>query len=260
MPRQTTKEKKQSSGKALTIAGVVAGAALAGYGLSRRDRKGLVLAGAGGALIAGGTATSMRGATEIAVENTVSVNRPAAELYEFWSDVRNIPKFFQNVFAVTVLDSNHSEWAVRGLPGHSIRWISERVEDLPNLRIGWHSTADSAVTSDGVVEFMAHEEHGTEVKLTVRMHLPGGAMGKLAAKALGGKPSLRLKEDLRRFKQIMEAGEIPTTEGQPSGKRGPIGSLAEALGWTGESAKANAGKHSPRAIASFGAGSRKEAV
>jgi len=156
----------------------------------------------------------------IPVEKSVTINRPADECYRFWRDLERLPRFMQHLESVQCLDERRSHWKARGPAGSSIEWDAEITEDQPGRQLAWRSVGNADVGHSGVVEFMpAPGGRGTMVQLRMRYEPPAGKVGEVAAKLLGEEPSQQIDEDLRRFKQLLEAGEIATTEGQAAGPR-----------------------------------------
>jgi len=156
----------------------------------------------------------------------VTIQQPIEELYRFWRDFSNLPRIIRHLALVSTRDGR-SHWVVRGPMGLRLEWDAEVTEDRPNERIAWRSLQVSDVWHAGIVEFHpAPADRGTEVRATLEYRVPGGRLGSALLKAVGEEPSQQLQGDLRRFKQIMEAGEVATVEGQPSGRRaGPISAL-----------------------------------
>lgn len=152
------------------------------------------------------------------VVKTVTINRPVEELYRFWRDLTNLPKFMKHLKEVTVLDRRTSHWEVKGPAGMVAKWEAEIINDHENELIAWRSRDGSEIANAGSVRFKRSPSgRGTEVAVALEYVPPGGKMGRLIAKWIGGEPEQQISEDLRRFKWIMETGEIPTTEGQPVG-------------------------------------------
>jgi uncharacterized membrane protein len=222
-------------------ASLIAGGALTLYGLRRRGTGGLALAAAGGALVhrgitgrsavyrrlaisttaASGAAREMDAARSREVRESVTVSRPAEELYRFWRALETLPSFMTHLEAVRVLDDRRSHWVAKGPAGRTVEWDAEIVEDRADELITWRSVEGSAVANAGSVRFRpAPAGRGTEVKVTVHYEPPAGKVGVAVAKLLHEEPGQLVRDDLRRFKRLMEAGEIPTTRGQPSGRAG----------------------------------------
>lgn len=147
------------------------------------------------------------------VGRTVTINRPARELYEFWRDLRNLPLFMENIESVTVLDARSSHWKVKGPADSTVEWDSVITEDVPGELIAWQSTENTSVPNSGRIEFRdSGNGRGTIVTATIAYDPPVGALGKLFAKVFQREPKIQARRDLRRFKQLMETGEIATSE------------------------------------------------
>ena len=217
---------------------VVAGAAIAAFGLKRRSLGGLTLAGIGGGLlwrgatgrcpVYGSLGISTNGETAsnvsvpygrgIRVEKSVTINAPPEQLFTFWRNLGNLPKFMEHLERVDVQDDVRSHWVAKGPAGTTAEWDAEIINEVPNELIGWRSVDGSNVQNAGSVHFnRASGNRGTEVKVVLRYDPPGGSLGAVIAKLFGEEPSRQVQEDLRRLKQIMEAGELATTAGQPWG-------------------------------------------
>jgi uncharacterized membrane protein len=159
-------------------------------------------------------------AQTIEVERAVTILRPRAELYAFWRDFTNLPRFMQHLARVDVIDERRSHWVARAPADRLVEWDAEITDEMPDELIAWRSTADSDIGNAGSVRFTdAPGDRGTVVSVDLRYEAPGGKLGALFAKLFGEEPEQQVREDLRRFKQVMEVGELPTTEGQPSGHR-----------------------------------------
>lgn len=139
----------------------------------------------------------------------VTVNRPASDLYAFWRDFTNLPRFMINVRSVTTSEGGRlSHWVVEG-PNGPVQWASEIIEDTPNNRLVWRSVQDADVDNAGMVEFKpAPGGRGCEVRVQISFKAPMGGAGRMIAGWMQKDPHIQAKRDLRRFKQLMEAGEI----------------------------------------------------
>jgi uncharacterized membrane protein len=160
----------------------------------------------------------------ILVERAVTVNRPRAELYQMWRDFEKLPHFMQHLESVRMdpADNDRSHWVARGPLGRQVEWDAEVIEERENELLVWKSLPGSLVESMGRVEFVdAPGGRGSIVHVSMQYNPPAGSLGAAFAKLFGEEPGLQVREDLRRFKQIMETGEIPTVEGQPSGRGEP---------------------------------------
>jgi uncharacterized membrane protein len=225
------------------VASLIGGGALVFYGLSRRSWGGLAMALAGSSLVHRGAtghccgyAALGKNSTQgkvggksnhshkvpghggILVEKTVAINRSAEELYRFWHDLENLPSVMSHLERVQVTGDSRSHWVAKAPAGTTVEWDAETIRDHENHLIAWRSLDGSTVENSGSVRFQpATGGRGTEVKVIFEYKPPAGALGATIAKLLGEEPSLQVEADLRRFKQLMETGEIPTTEGQPRG-------------------------------------------
>jgi len=164
--------------------------------------------------------THLSGPRGIFVEQAVSIARSPNELYREWRHLERIPQFVPNVVSVRVLDDRRSHWTARGPGKARAEWIAEIINDIPNELIAWRTVGGADMVSAGSVHFASEPgNRGTVMSVKLQYDLPGGKATALFAKVFGSEPSQVLREGLRRFKQLMEAGEIPTTEGQPRGGR-----------------------------------------
>ncbi|HEX2833332.1 MAG TPA: SRPBCC family protein [Thermoanaerobaculia bacterium] len=217
------------------------GAALTAYGLKRRSIGGLILGAIGGTLLWRGatgncpiysglgvsTATddavrnvSVPYGRGVRVEKAVTVNTSAEQVYRFWRDFSNLPRFMHNLEAVEVHDDKRSRWVAKGPAGKDVAWEAEIINEIPNELIGWRSINGSEVDNAGSVHFkQVPGGRGTEVKVVLRYDPPAGRFGATVSKLLGEDPALNVQEDLRRLKMLLETGEIATTEGQSSGRK-----------------------------------------
>jgi uncharacterized membrane protein len=147
------------------------------------------------------------------VSRSVTINRPRNALYAFWRDFENLPRFMRHVQRVDVESSSRSHWVVAAPAGKSVEWDSLITEDVPNEIIAWKSAPEASVRNSGRVEFAdSTAGRGTVVSVTIAYDPPGGAVGKLIAKLFQQEPKIQARRDLRRFKQLMETGEVATAE------------------------------------------------
>jgi uncharacterized membrane protein len=155
----------------------------------------------------------------IRVTSSVLISRPSEEIYRFWRDFKNLPRVMEHLESVEATDDKRSRWVAKGPGGKRISWEAEVTEERANEFIAWRSIAGSTVDNSGYVKFgTAPGGRGTLVFVELNYRPPGGVIGATIAKLLGEEPQLQLKDDLRRFKQIIEAGEVVTTQGQPAGR------------------------------------------
>ena len=152
----------------------------------------------------------------IRIDDSVAIDRPAEELYTYWRQLENLPRFMRHLVSVTPLDEMRSRWVAKAPAGREVEWEAEIINDIPNERIGWRSLPGSEVDSAGSVQFKRLAgDRGTIVSVELQYIPPGGIIAALAAKLSGEEPHRQVREDLRRFKQIMEAGEVPATQRAP---------------------------------------------
>ncbi len=146
----------------------------------------------------------------VRVEEVITIDRTAADLYGLWRDLRNLPRYMKHVESVEVLDSKRSHWSVKGPMDKSISWYAEIVNDEPNSLIGWRSVEGSEVVTAGSVHFEeAPEGRGTELKVVLRYDPPAGKLGAAVAWLFKEEPGQQIRSDLRRFKRLMETGTVP---------------------------------------------------
>jgi uncharacterized membrane protein len=165
------------------------------------------------------TASVMPARAGVKVEHSITINRPAAELYRFWRNFAVLPQFMEHLKEVRDTDGQKSHWVARGPLGVSVEWDAEIIEDRPNEVISWRSLSGSDVDTAGSVHFTpAPGGRGTEVRVSLKYDPPAGKAGAMVARLFGEAPEQQIEGDLCRFKQLMEAGEIPRTTGQPRGR------------------------------------------
>ncbi len=219
---------------------VIAGGALAAYGLRMRSLPGIVVAALGGALVHRGATghcmvyesigvttaeeqgdqVSVPYGKGVRVEKAVTINASPEELYTFWRKFDNLPRFMHNLESVEVRDDKRSHWVAKGPAGTKVEWEAEIINEVPNQLIGWRSMEGSQIDNAGSVHFTpAAGGRGTEVKVVLRYDPPAGGVGAKISKILGEDPAVNVQEDLRRLKRLIETGEIATTEGQSSGRK-----------------------------------------
>ena len=155
----------------------------------------------------------------IKVEKTVTINRSAEELYSYWHNFENLPTFMKHVKSVQVIDMRRSHWVANAPMGQTIEWNADIINDQPNQLIAWASEEGAEIDNSGFVRFQpAPDNRGTEVKVVMEYNVPGGMLTAAIAKLFGEEPEQQIGDELRRFKQLMETGEIATTEGQSRGQ------------------------------------------
>lgn len=163
---------------------------------------------------------------EVHLEKSLTINRSPEECYRFWHDFENFPRFMRHLESIRITGDNRMRWKAKGPAGLVVEWDAELTEDVPGERLSWRSLQHAEVDNAGTVRFEpAPGGRGTIVRVQMSYRPPGGAAGTLIAKLFGEEPSQQIDEDLRRFKWLLETGEIPTTIGQPSGPRGTMARL-----------------------------------
>jgi uncharacterized membrane protein len=149
----------------------------------------------------------VRRGEDIRVDERIVLTRPRHEVYRFWRNFENLPRFMDHLEAVTVLDESRSHWTAKGPAGTRVEWDAEIHNEVPNQVIAWRSLPGSEVANAGSVYFIPTENGDTEVRVVMRYHPPAGRLGAAVAGLLGEEPSRQIAEDLRRLKQVVEAGE-----------------------------------------------------
>ncbi|QDV38529.1 SRPBCC family protein [Tautonia plasticadhaerens] len=218
----------------------VGGGALIVVGLARGGLKGLLAAGMGAALLARGTTGhcslyeaigmdtsepeqgpygAVPAQQGVRVEESIIIDRVPDDIYLFWRDHANLSKFMTDVVEVTSADGIHSHWVVGGPMGLTLEYDAEIHNDEPGRLISWRSLPGAQLATAGTVRFSpAAGGRGTEVRVNQKFDPPGGKLTVGLAKLLGHDPTSVTRENLRRLKQLMEAGEVATISGQPSGR------------------------------------------
>ncbi|BDE16934.1 hypothetical protein MKCMC460_57940 [Mycobacterium sp. 20KCMC460] len=148
----------------------------------------------------------------------VTVMRSPDDVYRFWRDLANLPRFMYHLESVTEDPDGRTHWVANAPIGQPVQWDAQIVEDQPGKRIAWQSLPGSGIANSGSVEFSPDNSgNGTEVRVTIGYQLPGGALGKAVATLLGESPDQQVNDDLRRFKQILETGQVMRSDGSPDG-------------------------------------------
>jgi uncharacterized membrane protein len=203
------------------------GGALLAYGASQRSWDRALLMAAGGGLLyravtgecqlykalnintaekGGNGVTSVHHGEGIKLEHALSIDRSPEDLFRFWRNVENLPRFMRNPESVRVLSDGRSHWVVRAPGGKTVEWDAEIHNEIENELIAWRSLEGADINNAGSVRFRGLPDGSTEVKLTMSFEPPFGRFGLEIAKLLGEDPEQQLRDDLWRFKQMMEAG------------------------------------------------------
>jgi len=202
---------------------LAAAGALIGYGVSRRSWTGTCLAAAAAPLayraLTGGwplngngredTRAALSGDRGVHVHESIRLECPLEDVYRFWRDFSNLPRFMTSLDRVTDLGGGRSHWVAKGPADWPVEWDAEIINEVENKVIGWRSLPGSDVVSAGSVNFsLVRGGRSTEVSVHLQYAPPAGAAGALTARLFGREPSQTIREELRRFKQLLEAGEI----------------------------------------------------
>jgi uncharacterized membrane protein len=209
-------------------ASYIGGGALTAFGISRKSVTGAALAAAGGYLIYRAASSHVRGPQRLHVQRSFTIMKPVAEVFAFWRNFENLPRIMTHLENVRVTDNRYSHWTARGPANMNIEWDAEIVDERENEFIVWRSCAGSDIVNRGSVQFYpALNGDATEISVALDYEPPAGKLGVLFARAFGQDPEQQVREDLRSFKALMEAGEVPTIEGQPHGRRSALTRAAQ---------------------------------
>ena len=216
-------------GRRERLLSAVAAAGLAAYGLRHRGGRRLLLPVAGAligramsgrcavnAMLGRNTAlddepaspvTSVRRGEGVRVDESIVLNRPRSEVYRFWRNLENLPRFMDHLESVSVLSEERSHWVAKGPAGTRVEWDAVIHNEIPNELLAWRSLEGSEVDNAGSVHFAPTDNGDTEVRVVLRYDPPAGRLGAAVAWLFGENPSRQVAEDLRRLKQVVEAGE-----------------------------------------------------
>ncbi|RPI52805.1 MAG: SRPBCC family protein [Acidobacteria bacterium] len=208
------------------VTSTIAGAALAAFGYQRSNRAlgllglGLVARGASGwcpVTAAVGhesgdfdepTRRHLGGSGGVIVEDAITIHRPVSDVYSYWRNLENLPRFMEHLAEVRVSDRSHSHWVAKGPLGVTVEWDAEIINDIPPTLLSWKSVGRSDVVSAGSVRFRPAGDDATQVHVKLQYDPPAGKLGAALAWLLGEDPQKQIAEDLQRFKQLVETGEI----------------------------------------------------
>jgi len=215
---------------------VLGGAALLLAGIARRGVSGLLLGVVGAAFIqrgftgycnlyhslgintAAGDRPGVPDNAGVKVERSVTIARSPEEIFTLWRNFSNLAKFMKHIERVDVIDDKRSHWVARGPGGRQWQWDAEIINEHPNSMISWESLPGAEIQNAGTVRFTpAPGGRGTEVRVVMEYNPPGGKLGFMLTKLFGESPEDQMDRDLFRLKQMLETGEIATTQGQPMG-------------------------------------------
>jgi len=152
------------------------------------------------------------------ISRSVTINRPRHEVYECWRDLDNLPRVVPELQSVVLLGGGRSHWVVTGPGGATIEWDAEITADESGVLLAWRTLDGAALPNQGEVLFAdAPAGRGTELRVDLRFEPPAGAVGETVAAWLGHDPDASLREGLRRYKQVLETGEVVRSDGSPHG-------------------------------------------
>jgi uncharacterized membrane protein len=155
------------------------------------------------------TKAALAGPRGVHVYESIVINRPAAELFRFWRDFSNLPRFMNHLDDVRVLSPTRSVWTAKAPAGMRVKWEADVINEIDNELIGWQSTENADVATAGSVRFVPAMGGGTEIIVHLQYEPPAGKLGSLVASMFGEEPSQQIRADLRRLKEVLETGEIP---------------------------------------------------
>jgi uncharacterized membrane protein len=236
------------------LVSILGGSGLVAYGLTKRNGTGYGLAALGGCLMwrgvsghcdvyhAFGINTSERGYEKgtgsvdgvpyelgVRVDEDMAIQKSPEELYRFWRNLENLPRFMDHLECVKVIDDRVSHWVARAPAGFNVEWDAEIVNDIENELIGWRSLKGSQVDNGGSVRFdRMPDGNGTMLRVSLQYNPPAGYVGAMIARMFGDAPEMTIAQDLRRFKELMETGNITSTGRKPrsfsprSPKKSPV--------------------------------------
>jgi uncharacterized membrane protein len=222
------------------VASAIGGGILAVVGLTKKSPGGIAMALLGGDLLRraitghcylygalgirtapkgqGAATTSVPYELGIRVDRSITIARPRAEVYAFWRDLSNLSKFMTHIESVKQTEGNQSHWVVKGPAGRTVEWDAVIHNEIENEMVAWRTLPGADVDHAGSVWFKdAPAGRGVEVSVELQYNPPAGLVGAAFAKLWGEEPTQQIESDLYRLKQLLEAGEIVITEGQPAG-------------------------------------------
>ena len=208
---RTLRSSGRGNPRTVAATAAVAGLALVDLLAARR---------AGAAQAPSGAPDTGTGASSSALELTaaITVLKPPQEVYDFWRGLERLPTFMHHLRSVEWTGEGRTRWTANAPVKKQVVWDAELVEDVPGEVIAWRSLPGADVANEGSVRFTpAPGDRGTEVRVRLRYDLPGGRAGALVARVLGEEPHQQVEDDLRRFKQVLETGEVVRSEGTPEG-------------------------------------------
>ena len=211
------------------VVSVAAGAALLWLGFRQRPTNRAVSSTGAGLLVRGlsgycpvnavlgrgssrsDTRMALGGDRGVKVHESIVVRRPAEEMFWFWRDLRNLPRFMEHLTAVDVLSPTRSVWTARAPIGMRVKWEARIINEVDGELIAWQSTENADVATAGSVRFVPLPGDACEIIVHLQYDPPAGKLGSLVASMFGEEPSQQIRSDLRRLKEILETGELSRT-------------------------------------------------
>ena len=149
------------------------------------------------------TREALGGDNGFRVDESIRIDRPVEDLYRFWRNLSDLPRFMSHLERVDELGGNRSHWVAKGPAGMRVEWDAEVINEVPNKVIGWRSLPDSDVTTAGSVHFERTADGATQLTVHLQYAPPAGRLGKIVAQLFGDEPSQAIREDLQRFKSLV---------------------------------------------------------
>jgi len=155
----------------------------------------------------------------IKVEESVTINRPVLEVYRFWRNFENLPRFMDHLESVAVIDETRSHWVAKGPVGTRVEWDAVIHNEVDDELIAWRSLPGSEVKNAGSVHFTPTVNGtGTDVRVVLSYEPPAGKLGAAVARLLGEEPTKQVADDLRRLKQVMDSGDVIAASRAPAAR------------------------------------------
>lgn len=200
-PRRRREARRRAALSTAAVAGVAAADLVAAVALTRRH----------------GAQNRQRG-DRIETSTRITINRPVNEVFAYWQDLENLPRFMTHLQSVRALGGGRSRWRAAGPVGREVEWDAEITDERADEVIAWRSVDGATVPNSGKVEFRAAPGgRGTEVRVRLTYDPPAGKLGTAVAKLFGEAPDQQMRDNLRRLKQVLETGEVVRSEGSPEG-------------------------------------------
>jgi uncharacterized membrane protein len=155
---------------------------------------------------------ALGGSRGVHVHESIRINRPASELFRFWRDFSNLPRFMNHLDSVEIVSPTRSVWTAKAPAGMRVKWEADVINEIEGELIGWQSTDNADVATAGSVRFVPVAGGATEIIVHLQYEPPAGKLGSLVASLFGEEPSQQISADLQRLKAILETGEVPRSK------------------------------------------------